>query len=141
LSADERKLIESSSKLVGPGVFYSTLIVIASFLPVFLLTGMEVIQSISVDKIIYTDSRCVLAITLTPVLISYLLKGKLRPENKNPINRKMESWYTPILIFCLKWRKSILLVNCIALLIGGLMYTRLGSEFMPQMRDLFCSCL
>jgi Cu(I)/Ag(I) efflux system membrane protein CusA/SilA len=99
LSADERKLIESSSKLVGPGVFYSTLIVIASFLPVFLLTGMEVIQSISVDKIIYTDSRCVLAITLTPVLISYLLKGKLRPENKNPINRKMESWYTPILIF------------------------------------------
>jgi Cu(I)/Ag(I) efflux system membrane protein CusA/SilA len=47
----------------------------------------------------------------------------------------MESWYTPILIFCLKWRKSILLVNCIALLIGGLMFTRLGSEFMPPLDE------
>jgi Cu(I)/Ag(I) efflux system membrane protein CusA/SilA len=72
LSADERmKLIESSSKLVGPGVFYSTLIVIASFFPTN-GDGRKIIQSISVDKIIYTDSRCVLAITLTPVLISYL---------------------------------------------------------------------
>jgi Cu(I)/Ag(I) efflux system membrane protein CusA/SilA len=66
LSADERmKLNESSSKLVGPG-FYSTLIV-SFFFTRFLLTGdgRKIIQSISVDKIIYTDSRCVLAITLT----------------------------------------------------------------------------
>ena len=138
LSADERmKLIESSSKLVGPGVFYSTLIVIASFLPVFLLTGMEgkLFSPLAWTKSFILIVDAFLAITLTPVLISYLLKGKLRPENKNPINRKMESWYTPILIFCLKWRKSILLVNCIALLIGGLMYTRLGSEFMPPLDE------
>lgn len=138
LSADERmKLIESSSKLVGPGVFYSTLIVIASFLPVFLLTGMEgkLFSPLAWTKSFILIVDAFLAITLTPVLISYLLKGKLRPENKNPINRKMESWYTPILIFCLKWRKSVLLVNCIALLIGGLMYTRLGSEFMPPLDE------
>jgi Cu(I)/Ag(I) efflux system membrane protein CusA/SilA len=67
LSADERmKLIESSSKLVGPGVFYSTLIVIAFFYVFTNGDGRKIIQSIS-DKIIYTDSRCVLAITLTPV--------------------------------------------------------------------------
>jgi Cu(I)/Ag(I) efflux system membrane protein CusA/SilA len=138
LSADEKmKLIASSSKLVGPGVFYSTLIVIASFLPVFILTGMEgkLFSPLAWTKSFILIVDAFLAITLTPVLISYLLKGKLRPENKNPINRKLESIYTPILIFCLEWRKTILVVNTIALLIGGLMFTRLGSEFMPPLDE------
>lgn len=76
-----------------------------------------------------------LAITLTPVLISFLLKGKLRPENKNPINKKLESVYTPILVFCLKWRKTVLGINVVALLIGLVMFTRLGSEFMPPLDE------
>ena len=138
LPPEERmKLIEDSSKLVGPGVFYSTLIVIASFLPVFLLTGMEgkLFSPLAWTKSFILIVDAFLAITLTPVLISFLLKGKLRPENKNPINRKLESIYTPILTFCLKWRKSVLVVNIVALLIGGLMFTRLGSEFMPPLDE------
>jgi Cu(I)/Ag(I) efflux system membrane protein CusA/SilA len=138
LPPEERmKLIENSSKLVGPGVFYSTLIVIASFLPVFLLTGMEgkLFSPLAWTKSFILIVDAFLAITLTPVLISFLLKGKLRPESKNPINRKLESIYTPILTFCLKWRKSVLAVNIVALLIGGLMFTRLGSEFMPPLDE------
>ena len=138
LSSDEKlKLIESSSKLVGPGVFYSTIIVIASFLPVFLLTGMEgkMFSPLAWTKSFILIVDAFLAITLTPVLISFLLKGKLRPENKNPINSKLESIYTPILTFCLKWRKTVLAVNIVALLIGVLMFTRLGSEFMPPLDE------
>jgi len=138
LPPEERmKLIEDSSKLVGPGVFYSTLIVIASFLPVFLLTGMEgkLFSPLAWTKSFILIVDAFLAITLTPVLISFLLKGKLRPENSNPINRKLESIYTPILTFCLKWRKSVLAVNIVALIIGGLMFTRLGSEFMPPLDE------
>ena len=138
LSSEERmKLISDSSKLVGPGVFYSTLIVIASFLPVFLLTGMEgkLFSPLAWTKSFILIVDAFLAITLTPVLISYLLKGKLRPESKNPINRKLETLYTPVLIFCLKWRKTVLAVNIVALLIGGLMFTRLGSEFMPPLDE------
>lgn len=138
LSSDEKlKLIEASSKLVGPGVFYSTIIVIASFLPVFLLTGMEgkLFSPLAWTKSFILIVDAFLAITLTPVLISFLLKGKLRPENKNPINRKLESVYTPILTLCLKWRKTVLAVNIIALLIGVLMFTRLGSEFMPPLDE------
>mgnify|MGYP006381640873 FL=1 len=136
-SEDKLKLIESSSKLVGPGVFYSTLIVIASFLPVFLLTGMEgkLFGPLAWTKSFILIVDAFLAITLVPVLISFLLKGKLRPENKNPINKKLESIYTPILIFCLKWRKTVLGINIIALLIGVLMFTRLGSEFMPPLDE------
>jgi Cu(I)/Ag(I) efflux system membrane protein CusA/SilA len=138
LSSDEKlKLIEASSKLVGPGVFYSTIIVIASFLPVFLLTGMEgkLFSPLAWTKSFILIVDAFLAITLTPVLISFLLKGKLRPENKNPINRKLESIYTPILTLCLKWRKTVLAVNIVALLIGVLMFTRLGSEFMPPLDE------
>lgn len=138
LSPEEKlQLIEKSSKLVGPGVFYSTLIVIASFLPVFLLTGMEgkLFSPLAWTKSFILIVDAFLAITLTPVLISFLLKGKLRPENKNPINKKLESIYTPILIFCLKWRKTVLGINIIALLIGVLMFTRLGTEFMPPLDE------
>ena len=136
-SEDKLKLIESSSKLVGPGVFYSTIIVITSFLPVFLLTGMEgkLFGPLAWTKSFILIVDAFLAITLVPVLISFLLKGKLRPENKNPINKKLESIYTPILIFCLKWRKTVLGINIIALLIGVLMFTRLGSEFMPPLDE------
>ncbi|ESU26676.1 cobalt-zinc-cadmium resistance protein CzcA [Flavobacterium limnosediminis JC2902] len=138
LSSEEKlKIIESSSKLVGPGVFYSTIIVIASFLPVFLLTGMEgkLFSPLAYTKSFILIVDAFLAITLTPVLISFLLKGKLRPEEKNPINSQLEAIYTPILTFCLKWRKSVLGFNIVALLIGVLMFTRLGSEFMPPLDE------
>ncbi len=137
--SDEEKLkiIEASSKLVGPGVFYSTIIVIALFLPLFLLTGMEgkLFSPLAYTKSFILIVDAFFAITLTPVLISFLLKGKLRPEEKNPINKKLESIYTPVLTFCLKWRKSVLAVNIIALLVGVFMYTRLGSEFMPPLDE------
>ena len=137
--SDEEKLkiIEASSKLVGPGVFYSTIIVIASFLPVFLLTGMEgkLFSPLAYTKSFILIVDAFFAITLTPVLITFFLKGKLRPEEKNPINKGLETIYTPVLTFCLKWRKSVLAVNIIALLVGVFMYTRLGSEFMPPLDE------
>lgn len=138
LSSEEKlKIIEESSKLVGPGVFYSTLVIIASFLPVFLLTGMEgkLFSPLAWTKSFILIVDAFFAITLTPVLISYLLKGRLQLENKNPINRKLESIYTPILTYCLKWRKTLLGINILALLIGLFMFTRLGSEFMPPLDE------
>lgn len=138
LSDDERMdLIEKSSKQVGPGVFYSTIIVIASFLPVFLLTGMEgkLFHPLAWTKTFILIVDAFLAITLAPVLISYLLKGRLQPEEKNPITRGLEKVYTPILVFCLKWKKIILAINLALLLTGGFMLTKLGSEFMPPLDE------
>ena len=138
LTKEEKlEIIASSSKMVGPGVFYSTIIVIASFLPVFLLTGMEgkLFSPLAWTKSFILIVDAFLAITLTPVLISFLLKGKLRPENKNPINNRLEKIYTPILRLCLKWRKTLLGINIAALLVGVLMFTKLGSEFMPPLDE------
>jgi copper/silver efflux system protein len=138
LNAEQRiDIIMKSSKQVGPGVFYSTVIVIASFLPVFLLTGMEgkLFSPLAWTKSFILIVDAFLAITLTPVLISFLLKGKLRPEGKNPITKILEKIYTPILRFCLNWRKTIIGINLIALTVGIILLTRLGSEFMPPLDE------
>jgi copper/silver efflux system protein len=138
LTADEKMdIIEKSSKQVGPGVFYSTIIVVTSFLPVFLLTGMEgkLFHPLAWTKTFILLIDAFLAITLTPVLISFLLKGRLKPESANPITRTLEIIYTPILKMCLRWRKTTITINLIALAIGIIMMTRLGSEFMPPLDE------
>ena len=138
LTSDEKMdIIEKSSKQVGPGVFYSTIIVVTSFLPVFLLTGMEgkLFSPLAWTKTFILLIDAVLAITLTPVLISFLLKGRLKPESANPITRTLEKVYTPILKLCLRWRKTVIGINLIALIVGIVMMTRLGSEFMPPLDE------
>lgn len=136
-AAEKLEIIERSSKQVGPGVFYSTIIVVASFLPVFLLTGMEgkLFHPLAWTKTFILLIDAVLAITLMPVLISFFLKGRLKPESANPITRSLEKIYTPILKLCLKWRKTTIAVNLIALAVGIIMMTRLGSEFMPPLDE------
>ena len=138
LTADEKMdIIEKSSKQVGPGVFYSTIIVVTSFLPVFLLTGMEgkLFHPLAWTKTFILLIDAFLAITLTPVLISFLLKGRLKPESANPITRTLEKIYTPILKLCLRWRKTTIGINLIALAAGIILMTRLGSEFMPPLDE------
>ena len=138
LTAAERlDIIEKASKQVGPGVFYSTIIVIASFLPVFLLTGMEgkLFSPLAWTKSFILIVDAFLAITLTPVLMSFFLKGKLRIEGKNPVTKVLEKVYTPVLSFCLGWRKTIIAINLLALAVGIIMMTRLGSEFMPPLDE------
>ncbi len=138
LTRKERlEIISQSSKQVGPGVFYSTIIVVASFLPVFLLTGMEgkLFHPLAWTKTFILLVDALLAITLTPVLISFFLKGRMKPESANPITRGLERVYEPILSWCLRWRKTVLGLNIGALIIGLVMMTRLGSEFMPPLDE------
>ncbi|MBK7248679.1 MAG: efflux RND transporter permease subunit [Flavobacteriales bacterium] len=100
LGADERaSIIERAAVQVGPGVFYSTIVVIASFLPVFLLTGMEgkLFHPLAWTKTFILLVDAFLAITLTPVLVTLLLRGRMRPESANPINRFLERLYAPVL--------------------------------------------
>jgi len=130
-------IIEKATKQVGAGVFYSTIVVVSSFLPVFMLTGMEgkMFHPLAFTKTFILLIDAFLAITLTPVLISFLLKGKLKQENANPVTRIIESIYTPILKGCLKYRKTTLAVNIIALVITIPMLLRMGTEFIPPLDE------
>lgn len=130
-------IIEKASKQVGPSVFWSTVIVITSFLPVFLLTGQEgkLFSPLAWTKTFILIVDAVVAITLTPVLISFFLKGKFRDDNANPINRGLERVYGPVLKWCLKWRKTTIGINVLALLVAIPMLMSLGTEFMPPLDE------
>jgi Cu(I)/Ag(I) efflux system membrane protein CusA/SilA len=131
------KKIEYATKQVGPGVFYSTIVVVASFLPVFLLTGIEgkLFHPLAWTKTFILVIDAFLAITLTPVLISFFLKGKLKSESSNPVTRTLKNIYTPLITWCLLWRKTVLAINFIALAIGVVMMFRMGTEFMPPLDE------
>ncbi len=135
--SERESIIEKASRQVGPGVFYSTIVVIASFLPVFMLTGMEgkMFHPLAFTKTFILLIDAFLAITLTPVLISFLLRGRLKLETSNPVTRFLERIYTPLLSTCLKWRKTTLTINILALLISIPMLTSMGTEFIPPLDE------
>src|SRR5664279_1783246 len=130
-------IIESSCKQVSRGVFFSTIIIVASFLPVFLLTGQEgkLFHPLAFTKSFILIVDTLLVITLAPVLISFFMKGRFRPESANPVNRFLERIYEPVIRTCIKWRKTTIGVNIIALLISIPLLFSMGREFMPPLDE------
>jgi Cu(I)/Ag(I) efflux system membrane protein CusA/SilA len=130
-------IIEKACQQVSRGVFFSTVIIITSFLPVFLLTGQEgkLFHPLAYTKTFILIVDAILVVTLAPVLISYFMKGRFRPESSNPVNRFLEKIYEPVIRACIKWRKTTLAVNIIALLISIPMLFSLGREFMPPLDE------
>ena len=130
-------IIEKACKQVGRGVFFSTLIIVTSFLPVFLLHGQEgkLFGPLAWTKTFILAIDAILAVTLAPVLISFFLKGKLRNDEQNPLNRALERLYRPILDWCMRWRKTTLSINILAVVISIPLLISLGSEFMPPLDE------
>ncbi len=138
IPAEEREaIIEKSSKQVSRGVFYSTVIIITSFLPVFLLTGQEgkLFHPLAYTKTFILIVDAFLVITLAPVMISLFMRGKFKNEKSNPITRTLERIYEPIIRTCLKWRKTTLAINLLALAVSIPLMMSLGSEFMPPLDE------
>lgn len=138
ITEEERlKVIEGASKQVSRGVFFATVIIITSFLPVFMLTGQEgkLFHPLAWTKTFIMIVDAILVITLAPVLISFFMKGKFRPDNANPVTRVLEKIYEPIIRLVLKWRKTTLAINLAALVITIPLLKSLGSEFMPPLDE------
>lgn len=131
------EIIEKSSKQVSRGVFYSTIIIITSFLPVFMLTGQEgkLFHPLAYTKTFIMLVDAILVVTLAPVIISFFMKGRFRDEKHNPINRFLERIYEPIIRSCMKWRKTTIGVNILALVVSIPSMISLGSEFMPPLDE------
>jgi Cu(I)/Ag(I) efflux system membrane protein CusA/SilA len=130
-------IIERASRQVSRGVFYSTVIIIASFLPVFLLTGQEgkLFHPLAFTKTFILVIDAILVVTLAPVLLSFFMKGRFPKENANPVNRWLERLYEPIIRACLRWRKTTLAINIAALVISVPLLMSLGHEFMPPLDE------
>ena len=138
LSDEEREsIIEKSCKQVSRGVFYSTIIIITSFLPVFMLTGQEgkLFHPLAYTKTFILIVDAILVLTLAPVMISLFMKGKFKDEKSNPLGNLLERLYEPLIRVCLKWRKTTLGINLIALGISVPLLMSLGTEFMPPLDE------
>jgi Cu(I)/Ag(I) efflux system membrane protein CusA/SilA len=138
ISKEERlDIIEKACKQVSRGVFYSTVIIITSFLPVFLLGGQEgkLFHPLAYTKTFILLIDAILVVTLAPVLISFFMKGKFKSEQNNPINRFLERIYEPVIRTCMKFRKTTIGINIIALVISIPLLMSLGKEFMPPLDE------
>jgi len=136
VSAPERqRILLSSAKQVGPAIFFSLVIIVVSFLPVFLLEAQEgrMFRPLAWTKTLAVGFSSVLAISLVPVLMILFIRGKLRPESKNPISRITQAIYLRVLRLCLRYRKTTLLLNLLFLLVTLPLALKIGSQFMPPL--------
>jgi Cu(I)/Ag(I) efflux system membrane protein CusA/SilA len=131
------KIIIESAQQVGPAIFGSLLVMIASFMPVFLLTGREgkMFKPLAYTKTFAMVGASVLAVTLVPVLMTFFMRGRMRPEEKNPVSRVFTRLYEPFLRWSLRYGKTMLVLNLVALLIAVPMMLSLGREFMPPLDE------
>ena len=131
------EVIVSAAKTVGRPLFFSLLVITVSFVPVFSLQGQEgrLFQPLAYTKTFSMFFAALLSVTLTPVLMTLLIRGKITPESRNPVNRFLIWVYGPVVNWVLRHRRITL--GCAALLLAATVfpYLRLGKEFMPPLNE------
>ena len=135
--AERRNILIRSAQQVGPALFYSLIIIVVSFLPVFLLEAQEgrMFRPLAWTKTLALMFASLLSITLVPALMPFCLRGKLRPESANPAARFTQAIYLPVLRWCLKHWKIVIALNLVFLAVTIPLYFRLGSQFMPALYE------
>jgi len=135
LEGERRKILLDSAKQVGPALFFSLVIIVISFLPVFLLEAQEgrMFRPLAWTKTLAVGFSSILAITLVPVLMVLFIRGRLIPESGNPISRITQAIYLPVLRLCLRFRKTTLLVSLLFLAVTLPLAFHIGSQFMPPL--------
>ncbi len=134
---ERRRILMGAAKQVGPAIFFSLLVILVSFLPVFLLEAQEgrMFRPLAWTKTLSVAFSSILAITLVPVLMVIFIRGHLRPESTNPFSRWTQALYLPVLRLCLRYRKTTLLFNLIFLVVTLPLAWRIGSQFMPPLYE------
>ncbi len=131
------QLMGDAATEVGPALFVSLLVITLSFVPVFALQAQEgrLFSPLAYTKTYAMAAAAILAITLIPVLMGYLIRGNIRREHDNPLNRLLIAGYRPVLDAVLRHPRVTLLVAALALLLSAIPLLGLGSEFMPPLDE------
>jgi len=130
-------LVRDSAIQVGPPIFFSLLIITFSFLPVFALEAQEgrLFKPLAFTKTFAMAGAALLSITLVPVLMGYLVRGRIRTESENPLSRVLRWLYRPVIDFTIKHPVIVIAGAVIAVGVTVLPWRSLGSEFMPPLRE------
>ncbi len=131
------ELILDASKEVGPALFFSLLIIAISFLPVFTLEAQEgrLFRPLAFTKTYAMLGSSLLAITIVPVLMGYMIRGRIRPEEKNPVNRFLIWLYHPVIKLVLRAKIAVVFGALVILALTFIPWNRIGSEFMPPLNE------
>ncbi len=130
-------IIMNASKEVGPALFFSLLIIAISFLPVFTLEAQEgrLFRPLAFTKTYAMMGGAFLSLTVVPVLMGYLIRGKIKSEAENPVNRFLIRIYHPIIKLVLKAKILVVIIAIIILAVTYIPWNRIGSEFMPPLNE------
>ncbi|MDB5863626.1 MAG: czcA, partial [Betaproteobacteria bacterium] len=131
------RLIGDAAAEVGPALFFSLLIIVLSFIPVFTLEAQEgrLFSPLAFTKTYAMAAAAGLSVTLIPVLMGYLIRGRIPAEQRNPLNRFLIALYRPMLDVVLRFPKTVLLASVLVALITLIPMSRLGGEFMPPLDE------
>jgi len=132
-----RRILIDAAKQVGPALFFSLLVIVVSFLPVFLLEAQEgrMFRPLAWTKTLSVAFSSLLAVTVVPALMLFFIRGRLRPEAQNPVSRITQAIYLPIIRFALRNRWLTIAVNLVFLAVTIPLALRLGSQFMPPLYE------
>jgi Cu(I)/Ag(I) efflux system membrane protein CusA/SilA len=136
-TVDRKELVIESARELGPSIFGALLVLTIAFLPVFALQGEEgrLFRPLALAKTFSMAFASLFAITLVPALMVTFLRGRIRPEERNPINRLFIAIYRPVLRACLRARYLLITVVVVLLATTAIPFSRLGSEFMPPLYE------
>ncbi len=135
--AERRRIVVDAAREVGPGIFFSLLVIVVSFLPVFALTGQSfrLFSPLAFTKTYAMAFAAALSVTLVPVLMVLFLKGRVRREEENPVARLFIRAYNPVLALALRRRRATLALTALLTLTALWPAAKLGSEFMPPLYE------
>jgi Cu(I)/Ag(I) efflux system membrane protein CusA/SilA len=130
-------VIIAAAREVGPSLFFSLLVITVGFLPVFTLQAQagRLFKPLAYTKTFAMLFSSFLAITLTPVLMTIFIRGKIRPEEKNPVSRILHKIYEPVAHLALRFRKTVIVIAIIIMALTVYPFLKLGSEFMPPLYE------
>ena len=130
-------VILKSSQLVGRPIFFALALIVVSFLPIFALNGQEglLFTPLAFTKTFAMAAGALLSITLVPVLMIFFVKGKIIPENKNPLNRFFIWLYRPLIVYGLKIKYLVIILVLVSLGYMYPLYKSLKWEFMPMLNE------
>ncbi|PKO51204.1 MAG: CusA/CzcA family heavy metal efflux RND transporter, partial [Betaproteobacteria bacterium HGW-Betaproteobacteria-21] len=136
-AALRRDTLIHACKEVGPALFFSLLIIMVSFLPVFTLEGQEgrLFSPLAYTKTFAMAGAAMLSVTLIPVLMLFFVRGRIVPENRNPVNRALMWAYRPVIRGVMRHKLLTIALALIALAITIIPARQIGSEFMPTLNE------
>ena len=130
-------VIIDAAKEVGPSLFFSLLVITVGFLPVFTLQAQagRLFKPLAYTKTFAMLFSSFLAVTLTPVLMTMFIRGKIRPEEKNPISLILHKLYEPVALFAVRFQKTVIITSVLIMALTIYPFMKLGSEFMPPLYE------